>query len=49
MTALLVYCLREVNEGIEASAEVWKPRLLAESGPAPRPWGWTPQPRAWNR
>jgi len=41
MTALLVYCLRTVDEGIEASAEVWENRdYWLKADQLRERWGW---------
>lgn len=42
MTALVVYCLRAVEEGIEASAEVWESRdYWLKADQLRDRWGWT--------
>ena len=42
MTALVVYCLRAVDEGIEASAEVWESRdYWLKADQLRDRWGWT--------
>lgn len=42
MTALLVYCLRAVDEGIEASAAVWESRdYWLKADQLRERWGWS--------
>src|SRR5690606_5470377 len=42
MTALVVYCLRAVDEGIETSAEVWESRdYWLKADQLRDRWGWT--------
>lgn len=42
MTALLVYCLRTVDEGIESSAEVWENRdYWLKADQLRERWGWS--------